>query len=426
MTSSSQGRSLAYRYEAVFSVFLAVLAYLAKGNADLVYPQILYLFLLLLCLNFSAVLTLRLWPARAWVSALIILANCATITAILSYSGGAQSNLWVLYLLPIFTVALLLEGREVAWITAGAAAFNSVFYVVGPYAWTSGAMFEFCLKAGLLVFCAALTWRLANAERSSLRQLAAQRAELERLEDETRRTARRDERVEGLAQLGLVSAAIVHDLKNPLMTIQGSAELCLDWPSLEPGLRGDIERIQRAALRCHDLVRGILDAARNERRPRAWTGLESLVEASLEHCRGLLGDGRVEVRRPDREPSAEVEVNAEELERLLVNLIANAVKAMPEGGVLTLRARAAPSDGGSLRCELSVEDTGPGLPKELAGRLFEPFASTRVGQGGTGLGLYLSREIAVKHGGDLHAENAPDGGARFVLSLPCRLRPAAA
>ncbi len=89
-------RAIAYKYEAVFCIFLAIMAYLGRENANLVYPTVLYFFLLLLSLNFSAIIALRLRPSQEWISALIILANCGVITGIMSYSGGPESNLWVL------------------------------------------------------------------------------------------------------------------------------------------------------------------------------------------------------------------------------------------------------------------------------------------------------------------------------------------
>ena len=108
-------------------IFMAVLAFLGRNNPNLNYPQVLYLFTLLMVLNLSAGIALRLKPATPSLSAAFILANCGTITAILSHSGGASFNLWVLYFLPIFTVCLLLGPRETVWITAGVVAFNAVF-----------------------------------------------------------------------------------------------------------------------------------------------------------------------------------------------------------------------------------------------------------------------------------------------------------
>src|SRR5262245_55496620 len=99
-----------YKYESVFCIFLFVLAFLYRDNTNLVYPHILYLLLILLLLNLTANAAFQRFGHPPWLSTIFILANCATITAILNYSGKENSNMWVLYLLPIYTVCMLLEG----------------------------------------------------------------------------------------------------------------------------------------------------------------------------------------------------------------------------------------------------------------------------------------------------------------------------
>src|SRR5262245_3184465 len=100
----TDSRPNALKYEVIFCIFLFALAFLYRDNNYLVYPQILYLLFALLSLNLSASLALRRWGPRATLSVLFILANCGILTAILQYSGGEESNLWVLFLLPIYTV----------------------------------------------------------------------------------------------------------------------------------------------------------------------------------------------------------------------------------------------------------------------------------------------------------------------------------
>jgi signal transduction histidine kinase len=95
----------------------------------------------------------------------------------------------------------------------------------------------------------------------------------------------------------------------------------------------------------------------------------------------------------------------------LVNLLLNALDAMPRGGALRVELEA-----GERECRLRVRDTGPGIAPEIAGRLFTPFASTKPT--GTGLGLSLSRRIVEEHGGTISAANLPEGGACFTITLP--------
>ena len=104
--------------------------------------------------------------------------------------------------------------------------------------------------------------------------------------------------------------------------------------------------------------------------------------------------------------------SAQGLRQVLMNLAANALQAMPEGGRLRCRTRALP--GG--RIELVVADTGPGVPAEVRARLFEPFFTTRPD--GTGLGLALCREIVVQHGGQITLDDDTPIGATFRVVLP--------
>jgi signal transduction histidine kinase len=419
-------RASACAYEAVFCIFLAVMAYLGRENTDLVYPTILYLFVLLLAFNLSAILALRRWPSKEWISALIILANCGVIAGILSYSGGARSNLWVLYLLPIYTASLLLKGREVIWITAGAVSFNTVFYLISIDAWNSAAVFELCLKNGLFIFSAALTSRLASAERRSTSKLLHQRRELERLEETTRLQAAHDERTEKLAQMGLSSASIVHDLKNPLTVIRGYADLCLKEKSLDPAVKTDIERIMKSTAFCQDLVAGILRAANEEESPRISCEIHQRLEAAIELSGYIFGSSGIQIERRFSRRPLNVVAAPEQLDRLFLNLMGNAAKAMPGGGRLTLHTRVDDRMAGFARAQVIVEDTGTGISDAALAKLFKPFSTTRPREGGTGLGLYLCRDIALKNGGSLTAENLPSSGARFILSLPLEPVPAVA
>ncbi len=408
MSEDKVGKALAHKYEAVFCIFLAVIVYLGRSNEELVYPAILYLFLALLSLNFLAVTALRLWPSLEWASASIIMANCGVITAILAYSGGPQSNLWVLYLLPIYTVSMLLGRKETAWITLGVVGFNTAFYLSAGQAWNAAPLFEICVKDGLFIFSAALISRLVGSERKAAATLRRQRRELDELEERTRK----------LVQVGLMSAGIVHDLKTPLMVIRGMADICLKQVEADSSLRRDVEAIDRSARVCQTIVQAMLEAARAEQAPRVSCEVHEILRSAIALCSEGLLRGGVEIETAWQGGEPRVRATESELQRVFVNLLSNAGKAMPEGGRIDLRTRTVPGLGGRRWIEIEVVDTGPGLSEAALAALFKPFGTTRPDQGGTGLGLYTSREIVHGHGGTLSAGNARGGGARFVVSLP--------
>ena len=181
-------------YEAGFCVFMAALAFLGKDNPSLEYPAILHLFGLLMVLNLLAGIALRRRPDAPLISTGFILANCGTITAILAHSGGASSNLWVLSLLPIFTVCLLLGSREAAAVTLGVVAFNAAFTLSEARGGWSVAAFEILLKSGFFVFTALLAWRLVVKDRSVHAQLRSESRRAEQLTTRLEGAARSEER----------------------------------------------------------------------------------------------------------------------------------------------------------------------------------------------------------------------------------------
>lgn len=215
-----------------------------------------------------------------------------------------------------------------------------------------------------------------------------------------------------------LTRAMVHDLKNPLVSIDGAIGLLAEQSAgLPEDRRQLVEMARRNSERMRNLVDGILDVSRLEsgRLPlrRASIALEPLVRDAVERQRvvALARRLRIEIEVPKDMPPAFVD--PELMGRVLQNLIGNAIKFVPEGGRVRVHARVA--DGA---IELAVADDGPGLPPELQGRLFRKFAVGPQRERGSGLGLAFCRLAVEAHGGRIRAENTPGAGASFVLTLP--------
>lgn len=391
------------RYEAALGVALAALAFLSKDNPQLILPECLWLFLLLLGTSLAASLAVRLRPGRPTPAALALVASFVVVAGIQSQSGGADSDLWVLYLLPIFSAAILLGGRETAWIAAGAVLANAAGLLVEARVLGPVEIFSLALKTIVLAGAAAGTWALSKSEREAGERAAGQRAEIERLE--------------GVVSVAAGGAGAVHDLGAPLTVILGYATIRREDADLPQAVRDDMARIERSAVYCQDLVQGLL--ARRDPGSRMRSATE-VVESALRLCEDPVRARKVGIERSFPMETAYVRATGHELERVLVNLVGNAAKALPAGG--TIAVAVAASGTGVV---VSVDDDGPGLPPDLLPRLFTPFATGRAKEGGVGLGLYLCREIARRHGGDLTAGRSALGGARFELTLPARPRPSA-
>jgi len=213
-------------------------------------------------------------------------------------------------------------------------------------------------------------------------------------------------------------AAISHDLRTPLAALVGMAD-SLDLVEPRPsGAQGEIVTSMReAALRMNSLVNNLLDMARLQSGPvqlnRQWQPLEELVGSALKAMSGTLDAGRLRISLPDDLPL--LHIDAVLLERVLCNLLENAVKYTPAGSPIEISALASDS-----QVTLRVDDHGPGLPKGREETIFEMFERGRKESAapGVGLGLAICRAIVQAHGGTIRGETRPGGGARFSVALP--------
>lgn len=231
--------------------------------------------------------------------------------------------------------------------------------------------------------------------------------------------------VEGERLRNTLLAALSHDLRTPLSSLVGLAEsLRLTRPALAGQQAEMADAIATSARRMSALANNLLHMARLQsgsvKLDLQWQPLEEVVGAALAALSPRLSSHRLVVALPEDLPW--VRIDAVLMERVLVNLLENAVKYTPAGSLIELGARPEADT-----IEVSVQDNGPGLPRGQAEDLFKKFErGNREGSTpGVGLGLALCRAIVQAHGGRIDAQAAPQGGARFVLRLPRGTPPAA-
>ena len=214
---------------------------------------------------------------------------------------------------------------------------------------------------------------------------------------------------ERMNTIGRLSSSIVHDLRNPLAAIYGGAEILADDESLTPQQSKRLaSSIYRASRHIQELLKGLADSSRGPAESAEMCQLREVVAAAIH----LLPPGEnVEIRNSVA-PEIELPLERSRMERVFLNLLANSVHAMRAGGVLEVHAREDKSF-----YVVEVDDTGSGITDDIRNKLFQPFFSYGK-KNGLGLGLALSRQTVLDHGGDLWEEpkNAP--GARFVVRLP--------
>lgn len=217
----------------------------------------------------------------------------------------------------------------------------------------------------------------------------------------------RHERINTIARL---ATSIVHDLRNPLAAIYGGAEMMIDGELNESQMRRIVQNIYRSSRVIKDLLQELSDVARGRIQAAEGCSLRDVVGAAVETQRPLAEQQKVDVELTI-DPSIELPLERARVERVFVNLLHNALEAMPEGGAITVRAQREAD-----QVVVRIWDTGPGIPPEIRDRLFQPFVT--AGKNGLGLGLALSRQTVLAHGGDLWVENGVSRGACFCVRLP--------
>jgi len=216
------------------------------------------------------------------------------------------------------------------------------------------------------------------------------------------------------AAAGELLAGVAHEVNNPLMAIAAHAENRLADAAVQGEQRNEMGQILRQARRATKLLRGLLRFVRATEREVTRVNLNDVVRGGLDLVSFRFGVDEIAVGGHLDPNLPAVEGDAIKLEQVVVNLLSNAIDALR--GVKPPRQLTVDTWVEDARVSVSVTDNGKGVSPEISSRLFRPFATTK-GRRGTGLGLYISRQIAREAGGDLVLAQSP-GGARFVLSLP--------
>jgi two-component system, cell cycle sensor histidine kinase and response regulator CckA len=268
----------------------------------------------------------------------------------------------------------------------------------------------FVLGSALLIF--ALTYRemrLRRLAEAELGRVAAARAESQKME-----------------ALGRLAAGVAHDFNNILGAILGWSKVLADEPALSEESRTGVEQIHNAGESGARLVQQILLFCRGGDGFPVLVDVSPAIQHLLPTLEGLVGPAvRTSVALDT--PNCRVRIQLSHLEQVLMNLVANARDAMPDGGTLTIaarRAESAPAPRGEPLAadrpgvEILVGDTGRGMDAATADRCFEPFFSTKANDGHAGIGLATVYGIVRKAGGRVSLESCPGAGTRFTVYLP--------
>jgi len=218
-----------------------------------------------------------------------------------------------------------------------------------------------------------------------------------------------------LATIGQLSAGIAHELNEPLSNILGFAQLAAKCPGVPEQAARDIEKITAASLYAREVIRKLMLYARQTPPRTRRVDLNQTVEEGLTVFDLRCEAKKIHLQRRLAPGLPLITADSAQLNQVLVNLVVNAIHAMPEGGTLTVETQ---NTGDHVL--LAVEDTGIGMTDEIARKVFLPFFTTKDVNEGTGLGLAVVHGIITAHGGTITVTSAPGKGARFEIRLPVK------
>ncbi len=336
-------------------------------------------------------------------------------TSLAHYLTPASLILWHnifqrLYYLPIVYAAI-----SFGWIGGLlAAALSAACYI--PHILTAwhdfpGYVINQYAEIVLFFLVGVTTGLLADEQREKRAQLEETARQLEQANQDLRDSFERLKRADRLAAIGNISAGLAHEIRNPLASIEGAAVILEGGQVTEEHRVEFLGIIKKECRRLNRLLGNLLDFAR----PRAPQRQRLKVESLLDSVIGLVAhaaEGKTIHLHKDVSPSGlTFDGDGEQLKQVILNLVLNAIQAMPDGGEIRLAAR---SEEPGLVIE--VIDQGGGVDPENLDKLFNPFFTTK--ESGTGLGLAVAHQIVGQHGGILRARNNPDRGMTFSILLP--------
>jgi PAS domain S-box-containing protein len=238
---------------------------------------------------------------------------------------------------------------------------------------------------------------------------------------ETKQLQRQLVNAEKLASLGTLAAGVAHEINNPLGVILGFCELLLRKAQKDTQQYEDLKTIERQGLLCKETVENLLSFARAEKQRQEAADLNACVREIVKIVRHLLEKNGIALALDLAGELPPVQGDTRQLQQVFLNLITNAMAAMPSGGSLSIRSR---MERAARRAVVQFQDTGVGIAADEIDHIFEPFYTTKPEGQGTGLGLFVSYGIITSYGGSIECASTPasalgkQAGTTFTVKLP--------
>ena len=270
---------------------------------------------------------------------------------------------------------------------------------------TLDSVMRFAQQAGLAIQNASMYQELKNFSRQMEERIQKTTADLRKTEAQLIRS-------EKLAALGQLAAGIAHEIRNPLTSINILIHSLRERLPSENSRQEDLKVIEEEIHRMNEIVDQFLRFAKPSSPFLEKTDVLSIFEETLQLLRPQIEKQRIVVEK-EFQALPMIQMDPEQMKQAMLNLLLNAIQAMPQGGQLTLSGRNS-KEGQWIH--LSIEDSGMGISPEDIDKLFDPFFSTK--EGGVGLGLSITHRIIDQHHGKIEVESIPEKGTIFTVWLP--------
>jgi two-component system NtrC family sensor kinase len=226
-------------------------------------------------------------------------------------------------------------------------------------------------------------------------------------------------RSEKLASLGKLAAGVAHEINNPLTGILTNSSLLLDDLAKDDPRREDVDVIVKETIRCREIVKRLLDFARQTKPQKQLININGIIENIILLVRNQTSFRNISIEKILSDTIPEIMADKDQIQQVFINIIINASEAMSKGGSLKIESQLSRA---ADTIFVKFTDTGPGIPDHMKEKIFDPFFTTK--EQGTGLGLSISYGIIEQHGGDIDVESVLGGGTTFTIKLPVSMQEA--
>ncbi|MBW6502791.1 HAMP domain-containing histidine kinase [bacterium] len=369
-------------------------------------------FFLVYCVLVYALLFLR-FDRKRDIYRLFLLFDLAFVYLLIVHSGGFASTFFI-----GFYLLTALHAFYYGYPTGMAvAAVSTVVYLLAGIRVSEIEPIDFLLRVSFLFLIALPIGLLSAVLRKDKEKIESLNRDLTESLQSLKYTQGKILEAEKLSALGRLSANVAHEIRNPLTAIGGFAK------RLEKRLPEKSAEKESARIIVHEvgrlerILRDTLTFSRDAKFHLRYADMNNLLASTETRFADLCREYNVHITLRPAPDLPSCIVDEDQIRQSIDNLVTNAIDAMTGGGTLTLTTRTA-CENGTHFVVIDVADTGPGIPPDLASRVFEPFYSSKEIGHGTGLGLSICKKIMEEHRGSIRVSSAPGEGAMFSLFIP--------